>query len=155
MAGKTEKRPSGPARTPLKPDADGIVRLSGGNPQIAKGDGQDVVQSYIAAMPGWQKPLGQKLDAIIKRVVPGAEQAVRWNTPFYGTQKGYWFVSFHCMSKYLKVAFPDGVSLDPVPPGPSKQAKVRYLDIHEDEYFDEEQFASWVLQASHLPGERF
>lgn len=143
-----------PIRPPLKPGPDGVVRLSGGNPQIAKGYGNDIVQKYIAAMPGWQRDVGETLDAIIEGTVPGVEKAVKWNTPFYGLEKDVYFVSFHCMSKYVKVAFHNGAELDPLPPGTSKQARVRYLDIHEDDAIDETQFADWVKQASRLSGEK-
>lgn len=143
-----------PKKAPLKPGPDGIVRLSGGNPQIAKGYGDKVVQSYIKAMPGWQKDVGKKLDAIIEKTVPDVQKAVKWNTPFYGLEKDVYFVSYHCMSKYVKVAFHNGAHLDPKPPGTSKQADVRYLDIYEDDEIDEAQFADWVKQASKLPGEK-
>ncbi|MCP8883963.1 DUF1801 domain-containing protein [Devosia sp. XJ19-1] len=143
-----------PIRPPLKPGPDGVVRLSGGNPQVAKGYGNDIVQKYIAAMPGWQRDVGETLDAIIEGTVPGVEKAVKWNTPFYGLEKDVYFVSFHCMSKYVKVAFHNGAELDPLPPGTSKQARVRYLDIHEDDAIDETQFADWVKQASRLSGEK-
>ena len=141
-------------RPPLKPGPDGIVRLSGGNPQIAKGYGNDVVQRYIAAMPGWQRAVGTKLDAIIEEAVPGVQKAVKWNTPFYGLEQDVYFVSYHCMSKYVKVAFHNGAQLIPLPPGTSKQAAVRYLDIYETDTLDEDQFADWVKQASLLPGEK-
>jgi hypothetical protein len=149
-AGKRAK----PPRKPLVPGPDGIVRLSGGNPQIAKGDGDAPVQTYIAAMPGWMSDVGRRLDAIITETVPGVVKSVKWNSPFYGSAPGGWFVSFHCLSRYIKVAFPDGTALEPVPPGASKQARVRYLDIGEDG-FDAETFAQWIAQASRLPGERF
>lgn len=141
-------------RPPLKPGPDGIVRLAGGNPQIAKGYGDEVVQRYIAAMPGWQSAVGRKLDAIIGASVLDIQKAVKWNTPFYGLEKDIYFVSFHCMSKYVKVAFHNGAQLDPLPPGTSKQVKVRYLDIFEGDTIDETQFADWVKQASRLPGEK-
>jgi hypothetical protein len=141
-------------RPPLKPGPDGIVRLAGGNPQIAKGYGDEVVQRYIAAMPGWQSAVGKTLDAIIERTVPGVQKAVKWNTPFYGLEQDVYFVSYHCMRKYVKVAFHNGAALEPKPPGTSKQAKVRYLDIYETDRIDEEQFANWVKQASQLPGEK-
>ena len=155
MADRTRKseRPGGSARPPLKPGPDGVVRLSGGNPQIPKGYGDEVVQSYIAAMPGWQKDIGKRLDAIIEKAVPGVVKAVKWNSPFYGLEKDVWFVGFHCLTSYVKVAFFRGASLDPLPPGTSKQKDVRYLDIREDG-FDEDQFADWVRQASRLPGEK-
>jgi hypothetical protein len=128
--------------------------LSGGNPQIAKGYGDAPVQAYIAAMPGWKSDVGRRLDALIARTVPGVRKAVKWNSPFYGMDDNVWFLSFHCFTKYIKVAFFRGTSLRPVPPGESKQKEVRYLDIHEDDQLDEAQFAAWVKQASLLPGER-
>jgi hypothetical protein len=128
--------------------------LSGGNPQIAKADGDAPVQAYIAAMPGWKGDVGRRLDALIVRTVPGVRKAVRWNTPFYGMEGQGWFLGFHCLTKYVKVAFLRGTSLRPVPPGKSKQKEVRYLDMHEDDQLDEAQFANWVKQASQLPGWR-
>jgi len=133
-----------------------VKLLSGGNPQIAKADGDAPVQAYIAAMPGWKRDVGNRLDALIVRTVPGVCKAVKWNTPFYGAgDEGQgWFVGFHCLAKYVKVAFFRGTSLHPVPPGESRQKEVRYLDIHEDDALDEAQLAAWVKQASQLPGER-
>ncbi len=128
--------------------------LSGGNPQIAKADGDAPVQAYIAAMPGWKREVGRRLDALIVRTVPGVQKAVRWNSPFYGVEGQGWFLSFHCFTHYVKVAFFCGASLRPLPPGMSKQKDVRYLDIHEDDQLDEAQLAVWVKQASQLPGER-
>jgi hypothetical protein len=128
--------------------------LSGGNPQIAKGEGDAPVQAYIAAMPGWKNDVGRRLDALIVQTVPGVHKAVKWNSPFYGIREEGWFLSFHCFTKYIKVAFFHGTSLDPVPPGVSKQKEVRYLDIREDDQLDEAQFADWVRQASQLSGER-
>ena len=129
--------------------------LSGGNPQIAKADGDAPVQAYIAAMPGWKREVGRRLDALIVRTVPGVRKAVRWNSPFYGVEGQVgWFLSFHCFTHYVKVAFFCGASLRPLPPGMSKQKHVRYLDIHEDDELDEAQLAAWVKQASLLPGER-
>jgi hypothetical protein len=133
---------------------DGPALLSGGNPQIAKGYGDAPVQAYIEAMPGWKSEAGRRLDALIERAVPGVSKAVKWNSPFYGIESGNWFLSFHVFAKYIKVAFFRGSQLDPVPPVTSKQKEVRYLHIHEDDELDEEQFASWVKQASKLPGER-
>jgi hypothetical protein len=112
------------------------------------------VQAYIAAMPGWKHDLGRRLDALIVATVPEVQKAVKWNTPLYGIEGQGWFLSFHCFTKYVKVAFFRGASLDPVPPGPSKQPEVRYLDIREHDPLDETQFADWVRQASALPGER-
>jgi hypothetical protein len=130
------------------------VLLSGGNPQIAKGYGDGPVQAYIAAMPGWKRDLGRRLDALIGRSVPGVSKAVKWNTPLYGIEGDGWFLGFHCFTKYVKVSFFRGTSLRPVPPGTSKHPEVRYLDIRDDDEFDEAQFADWVKQASQLPGER-
>ena len=126
--------------------------LAGGNPQIAKADGDAPVQAYITAMPGWKREVGRHLDALIVRTVPGARKAVKWNSPFYGIEGRGWFLSFHCFTKYIKVTFFRGMSLRPPPPGESKHKKVRYLDVHENEQLDEAQFARWVKQASERPG---
>jgi len=131
-----------------------VTLLSGGNPQITKADGDAPVQAYIAAMPGWKRDVGRRLDALVARHVPAARKAVRWNSPFYGVADRGWFLSFHCFTKYVKVAFFRGTSLRPVPPGESRQKEVRYIDIHENVPLDEAQFAAWVKQASGLPGER-
>lgn len=128
--------------------------LSGGNPQIAKADGDAPVQAYIAAMPGWKRDVGRRIDTLIERAVPSVHKAVKWNSPFYGIEGQGWFLSYHCFTKYVKVTFFRGTSLRPIPPGASKHKEVRYLDIHEDDAIDEEQFAAWVKQASQLPGER-
>jgi hypothetical protein len=125
--------------------------LSGGNPQVAKGDGDAPVQAYIAAMPGWKRDVGTHLDALIVRAVPKVRKAVKWNSPFYGLDRTGWFLSFHVFARYVKVTFFCGASLRPVPPGASKQKDVRYLDIHEGE-FDETQLTKWVKQAAKLPG---
>ena len=140
-------KPRSPSRKAVNP-----ALLSGGNPQIPKGDGEGPVQAYIAAMPGWKRDLGRRLDAIIERTVPGVRKAVRWNSPFYGVEGQGWFVDFHCFAKYVKVGFFRGASLRPPPPGESKVKDVRYIDIHENDTLDETQFASWVKQASQLPG---
>lgn len=116
------------------------------------GDGNAAVQAYIRAMPGWKRKVGRQLDAIITRSVPGLQKAVKWNSPFYGTASQGWFLSLHCYARYVKVAFFQGASLHPLPPGKSKQEDVRYLDIHEDDQLDEAQFARWVRHASRLPG---
>lgn len=129
------------------------VLLSGGNPQIAKGDGDGPIQAYIAAMPGWKSAIGRRIDEIIVDTVPGVQKAVKWNSPFYGMGDQHWFLNLHCFTKYIKVAFFRGLSLDPVPPGISKSQDTRYLDIYEGQ-FDQAQFAAWVKQASQLPGER-
>ena len=128
--------------------------LAGGNPQIAKAYGDAPVQAYIAAMPGWKRGVGRRLDVLITRAVPGVRKAVKYNSPLYGVEDGVWFLSFHCFTKYVKVAFFRGAALSPLPPGQSKQRHVRYLDIHEDDQLDEAQLAAWVKQASQLPGER-
>ena len=130
------------------------VLLAGGNPQIAKGEGDAPVRAYIAAMPGWKRDVGRRLDALIVRTVPGVCKAVKWNSPFYGVEGQGWFLSFHCFTKYVKVAFFRGTSLRPPPPGASKHKDVRYLDIREDDPPDEARLAAWVEQASRLPGER-
>ena len=126
--------------------------LSGGNPQIAKADGDAPVQAYIAAMPGWKRDLGRRLDALIERTVPGVHKAVKWNSPFYGVEGRGWFLNLHTFTKYVKVAFFRGTSLHPVPPGESKHEEVRYLDIHENDQLDEAQLATWIRQAAALPG---
>jgi hypothetical protein len=128
--------------------------LSGGNPQIPKGDGDGPVQAYIAAMPGWKSDMGRRLDALIVRTVPDVRKAVKWNSPFYGIEGQGWFLGFHCLTKYIKVAFFRGASLHPLPPGESKDENTRYLDIYENDEFDEELVASWIRQASGLPGWR-
>ena len=126
--------------------------LSGGNPQIAKADGDAPVQAYIAAMPGWKSDLGRRLDAIIERAVPGVNKAVKWNSPFYGVEGQGWFLSYHCFTYYVKVTFFTGGSLKPLPPGKSKNDGVRTLDIREDDPLDEAQLAEWVRQAAAIPG---
>ena len=126
--------------------------LSGGNPQIAKAEGNAPVQAYIAAMPDGKREVGRRLDAIVTRTVPGVRKAVKWNSPFYGVEGRGWFLSFHCFSRYVKVGFFRGASLKPLPPGASKQKDVRYLDIHVEDELDEAQLAKWVKQASRLPG---
>ncbi|WP_049622775.1 DUF1801 domain-containing protein [Frateuria defendens] len=135
------------ARKPAKPGL-----LAGGNPRIAKADGDVPVQAYIAAMPGWKREVGGRLDALITRAVPGVRKAVRWNSPFYGVEGRGWFLGFHCFTGYVKVTFFQGTSLRPIPPGESKQKDVRYLDIHEHDPLDAAQFTAWVKQASQLPG---
>ena len=126
--------------------------LAGGNPQIAKAEGDAPVRAYIAAMPGWKRDVGRRLDALIVRTVPGVRKAVKWNSPFYGVEGQGWFLNFHCFAKYVKVAFFRGASLRPVPPGESKHKDVRYLDIREDDSIDEAQMARWIRQAAALPG---
>lgn len=139
-----------PAARTKKP----VKLLSGGNPQIAKGEGDQPVQDYIAAMPGWKRDIGRQLDELIVKTVPGVKKAVKWNSPFYGVEEGNWFLGLHCFTKYVKVAFFRGAALHPLPPGVSKHKEVRYLDIHESDQIDEAQLADWVRQASELPGER-
>jgi hypothetical protein len=136
----------------LQKNADGVVLLSGGNPQIAKGDGDAPVQAYIAAMPGWKSGVGKRLDALIVRSVPGVLKAVKWNSPFYGVEGKGWFVSFHVFTRYVKVTFFRGTSLQPLPPGASKHEDTRYLDIHEDDALDEAQLTRWMKQAAAVPG---
>lgn len=151
-------RPSSGKQPRAKPasGSDGPRLLSGGNPQIPKGCGDEPVQAYLAAMPGWKRELGRRLDAIITRTVPDVRKAVKWNSPLYGVadEDAGWFMSMHCFTHYVKVAFFRGAALQPPPPGPSKQKDVRYLDLREDDALDEKQFADWVRQASRLPGER-
>jgi hypothetical protein len=148
IASRTKRRAApGPA-------SDQPALLSGGNPQIAKGEGDAPVQAYIAAMPGWKSDIGRRLDALIASTVPGVRKAVKWNSPLYGVEGQGWFLGLHCFTRYVKVAFFRGASLLPVPPGASKSKDTRYLDIHEDDVLDEAQFVAWVKQASLLPGER-
>ena len=156
MARKTSKKaPKVAKKAAAKPGAAKPVKLlSGGNPQIAKAYGDAPVQAYIAAMPGWKSDVGRRLDALIVGAVPNVYKAVKWNSPFYGTEGKGWFLGIHCFTNYIKVAFFRGTSLQPKPPGESKQKEVRYLDIHEDDPLDEAQFASWVKQASQLRGEK-
>jgi hypothetical protein len=131
----------------------GAVLLSGGNPQIAKGDGDAPVQQYIAAMPGWKRELGERLDALVVRSVPHVRKAVKWNSPFYGIEGQGWFLSFHVFTHYVKVTFLRGTSLHPVPPGGTPRSKdARWIDIREGDELDEAQMASWVQQAAALPG---
>lgn len=129
--------------------------LSGGNPQIPKGEGDAPVQAYIAAMPEWKQRIGRAIDDLVMGSVPGVRKAVKWNTPFYGApDREGWFLAFHCFDRYVKLTFFRGTSLDPVPPGPSKQQGVRYLDIREEDGLDAPRLAAWIRQASALPGEK-
>ena len=157
MAGKTSrkspkiapaKKAAARRRVAVKP----AKLLSGGNPQIAKADGDAPVRAYIAAMPGWKRDVGKRLDALIVRNVPNVRKAVKWNTPFYGIEGQGWFLGVHCFTKYVKVAFFRGTSLRPVPPAASKSKDTRYLDIREGDELDEAQMATWVKQAAALPG---
>ena len=145
-----------PRRTAPKSQSRKVAKptlLAGGNPQIAKAYGDAPVQAYIAAMPGWKRDVGRRLDALIVCTVPDVHKAVKWNSPSYGIEGQGWFLSLHCFTNYVKVAFFRGASLRPLPPVASKHKDVRYLDIHEDNQFDEAQLAAWVKQASQLPGE--
>jgi hypothetical protein len=127
--------------------------LSGGNPQIAKADGDAPVQAYIAAMPGWKRDIGAQLDALITRTVPNVQKAVRWNSPFYGRPGQGWFLSTHCLTKYVKVTFFQGRALEPIPPGGTpKSGEARWLDIYENDGFEEKRLAVWIKQAAALPG---
>ena len=158
-AAKVAKKAAGeggrPAATGSKTPSAGAKPklLSGGNPQIAKADGDAPVQAYIVAMPGWKRDVGRRLDALIVRTVPNVRKAVRWNSPFYGVEGRGWFLGVHCITKYVKVAFFKGASLRPVPPIESKHKDVRYFHIHEGDQLDEELVASWIKQASELPGD--
>ena len=147
MADSTSKKKQTVAKkTSAKPKL-----LAGGNPQIAKAEGDAPVQTYIAAMPGWKSDIGRRIDALIVRTVPGVCKAVKWNSPFYGVEGQGWFLSFHTYTNYVKVAFFRGNELRHIPPGESKQKEVRYVNIHEND-LDEKQFAAWVKQAAALPG---
>lgn len=151
MASKTGKgnaKKAAKRRGPAKPKL-----LSGGNPQIAKADGDAPVQAYIAAMPGWKRDVGRRLDALIERAVPDVRKAVQWNSPFYGIEGQGWFLSYHCFTKYVKVTFLRGTSLRPFPPVESRHGEVRYFHILEDDEIDEELVVSWIRQASELPGD--
>jgi len=154
MARTSEKSPKVANKAAAKQVSAKPALLSGGNPQIAKADGDAPVQAYIAAMPGWKRDIGRRLDALIVRTVPGVRKTVKWNSPFYGVEGRGWFLGIHCFTNYVKVAFFRGTSLRPVPPGASKSKDTRYLDIHEDDQFDEAQLAAWVKQAGQLPGEQ-
>ncbi len=130
----------------------GVKLLAGGNPQIPKGDGDGPVRQYIAAMPGWKREIGRRLDALVAEHAPGAHKGVRWNSPFYGIEGQGWFLSFHVFTRYVKVTFFNGSALEPPPPGASKHKDVRYLDIHEEGVVDEGQLGRWIAQAAALPG---
>jgi hypothetical protein len=145
--------PISPRKAPTKSARKAKPKLlSGGNPQIAKGEGDAPVQEYIAAMPGWKRALGKRLDALIVKSVPQVRKAVKWNSPFYGIEGNGWFLGVHTYTRYLKLAFFYGASLRPPPPGTSKNKNTRYLDIHEDDELDEQQLAKWLKQAAKLPG---
>jgi len=158
VKGKSDARPKdarAPQSKPRLPKAakkGEPVLLSGGNPQIAKGDGDGPVQAFIAAVPGWKQEVARRLDELIVQTVPNVQKAVKWNSPFYGVEGQGWFLSYHCMTKYIKVGFFKGASLNPVPPVESKDATMRYYHVHENEEIDEKQFTAWVKQASKIPG---
>ena len=145
-------RPPAKKARPGADEARPLKLLAGGNPQIAKADGDAPVQAYIAGMPGWKRDLGKRLDTLIVRNVPNVRKAVKWNSPLYGIEGQGWFLGLHTFAHYVKVAFFRGTSLRPVPPGASKGEATRYIDIHEGDELDEAQMASWVKQAAALPG---
>jgi hypothetical protein len=149
VGSKPKARPAPKRSTTPKPKL-----LSGGNPQIPKGYGNAPVAAYIAAMPGWKRDIGRRVDALIERVVPGVYKAVKWNSPFYGFEGKGWFLALHCYTKYVQLSFFRGSSLIPPPPKPSKHEHVRYFDILETAPLDESRLESWVKQASELPGEK-
>lgn len=152
-AARSKAKAGGGGMEPADAGGGKVVLLSGGNPQIAKADGDAPVQAYIAAMPGWKSALGKRLDALIVKNVPGVRKAVRWNSPFYGVEGGGWFVSFHVLTKYVKVTFFAGKSLRPIPPGGTpKSGESRWIDIYEDDELNESQMGSWMKQAASLPG---
>lgn len=153
-AARPATKPAAKRVSASKPSSSkGPVLLSGGNPQIAKADGDAPVQAYIAAMPEWKSAVGRQIDALIERAVPNVKKAVRWNSPFYGVEGQGWFLGLHCYTKYVQVTFLNGTSLDPMPPKGSKHPNVRYLDIREDDPLDTKQFTAWVKQASKVPGD--
>ncbi len=152
---KVEKKAAAkraPAKKTSSREVAGPALLAGGNPRIAKADGDAPVQAYIAAMPGWKRDVGRRLDALVVRTVPGVRKAIKWNSPLYGVEGRGWFLGIHTFARYVKVAFFRGRSLRPLPPGGSKSKDTRYLDIHEHDALDEARVADWVKQASELPG---
>lgn len=152
IAAEKEQTTVADEKTQRSADTEKPKLLAGGNPQIPKGDGDVPVQAYIEAMPGWKSDIGRELDELIERNAPSVRKAVRWNSPFYGTEDQGWFLNFHCFTNYIKVAFFRGTALDPVPPVESKDEDTRYVHIHEDDEIDEDLMASWVRQAANLPG---
>ncbi len=144
---KTSAAPKRPVKGAAKP-----TLLTGGNPQIPKGEGNAPVQAYIAAMPGWKHDVGRRLDTLIKREVPLVQKAVKWNSPFYGVEGQGWFLSYHCFTKYVKVTFFNGKALRPLPPVEAKDAEAQYYHIFEGDAFDDERLADWIRQAAALPG---
>jgi hypothetical protein len=149
-ADRTRAKPKGTSRASKARKPPRL--LAGGNPRIAKAEGDAPVQAYIAGMPGWKRDVGRRLDALVVRNVPNVRKAVKWNSPFYGIEGQGWFLGIHTFTDYVKVAFFRGTSLRPVPPGPSKGKETRYLDIREGDQLDEAQMASWIKQAAALPG---
>jgi hypothetical protein len=147
---RTKKSPRSAKKGVIKRVAAKPVLLTGGNPQIAKADGNGPVQAYIAAMPGWKRDAGRRLDALVVRNVPGVRKAVRWNSPFYGIKGQGWFLAFHVFTRAVKVTFFRGTSLRPVPPG-GKSKEARWIDVHEHD-LDEGQMVLWIRQAAALPG---
>jgi len=136
----------------MKKRAKQVVYLTGGNPQIAKADGDAPVRAYIAAMPGWKRDVGKRLDALIVRTVPRVTKAVKWNSPFYGIEGRGWFLQIYVFTRYVKITFFRGTSLLPMPPVASRHKEVRYFSIYEGDELDEVQLASWIKQAAALPG---
>jgi len=153
MAKKAVKKKAAATKAAASKKAAKPKLLSGGNPQIAKGYGDAPVKAYIAAVPGWQKDIARRIDALVVKAVPGVKKAVKWNSPFYGVEEGRWFLCFHVFTRYVKVTFFDGADLKPPPEGKSKYPQVRYYDVHEGA-LDEKQFSAWAKQASKLPGEK-
>ncbi|MBL7952514.1 MAG: DUF1801 domain-containing protein [Flavobacteriales bacterium] len=151
-AKKAAKEPT--AKTATRKAPAQVKLLAGGNPQIAKGYGEAPVQAYLNAIPDWKRAVAIRLDALITRTLPKVQKAVKWNTPMYGTDEKNFFMGFHMITKYVKVAFFQGALLKPLPPDASTQKKVRYLHIHENDAIDEKQFIAWVKQAAKLPGEK-
>lgn len=137
--------------TSTTPDGEPVL-LSGGNPQIPKGDGDGPVAAYLAAMPGWKQVAGRRIDALVLETVPGVRKAVRWNSPFYGVEGNGWFLSLHCFTRYVKLAFHNGATLDPPPPVAAKDPDTRCLHINEDLVIDEDRVRNWLRQASAIPG---
>jgi hypothetical protein len=151
--GKAKGKPMAKKLAHLPRNKDGVVMLSGGNPQIPKGYGNAPIQAYIAAMPGWKRAVGERIDAIVDETIPGVKKAVKWNSPFYGIEDDHYFLSFHVFDRYVKLTFFAGAQLKPPPPDTSKYPAVRYWNVHEGA-LDETQLASWVKQAAALPGEK-
>lgn len=149
MVGRPNRKATQAATPPRRAKP---VLLTGGNPQIPKGDGDAPVQAYIAAMPGWKSDAGRRIDTLVERTVPDVRKAVKWNSPLYGVEGRGWFLGIHCFTNYIKLAFFRGASLHPPPPVESRDKNTRYFHISENEEVDEAQLADWVKQASRLPG---